>query len=1172
MEHDGMPHERCVWLPPCGRLSLVVIGLLATQAMATQTVPVEGPSLARLSFWVAPERMADFERAYVEAIVPLLARHRLVPSAQSGRATVDSVFSRLFEFSNAAALLTAKQALVEDTLFAATRRQLGEYGAIGADSVRSVFRNYDVTAGPGATVRAGAGARRGDWHSYTMVDGLPSQNIINLAQGPDGALWGGAAYFGQLFRYDGGSIRVYSAEDGLSSRVNEIQKDRAGNLWITWLDEGGVSRFDGKRFVSYGLEDGLAGNEVSAMMEDPAGDFWFATDRGVSRLDESGFVSVFGMETLGRVSAMFSDSRGAIWFGSYWDGLARYDGDEIRKFTAADGLPSEADDDGRTRYGIEGIAETANGDLWFGSCCGLIRFDGTSFSILTVTDGLVALDVNDLAIDGDDNLWVAAWGGVSRFDGEEFDNFTTADGLPQSLVRAVIEDDTDNLWVATGGGLTRFVGKQFVNFTTEQALMSGGVMSIGQDKSGTLWFGAWNGMSRFDGRRFTTSDSLAAVGQTWEIFEDSRGRLWFGGFQGGLLRYLEEGQLAAFRTPGGSLLHNVRTIVEDPAGNLWFGGRPWGADTSGVGLRRYDGKEIREFTTANGLAHDDVSDLLLEGEYLWISTDGGGVSRYDGQEFVNFTTADGLADDGVWRLALDSRGDLWAGTRKGVSRFDGDSWVTYTRDDGLAGDFVFSIMEDRRGTMWFGHWDGGVTRYDGTVFQTLRMGDGLIHDAVQNLFEDDQGNIWIATEGGITRYHPTTTRPGIEIVNVVGDRDYGVVHDVRLPSTQNYLAFECLGSSFNTPAQRLIYAYRLQGLESEWRWSRNPRIVYNDVPHGDYVFQVKAVDRDLNYSESAAEIRLAIHADYGRIALAGGLGLALCGMVLASGYGVRRRRERDVTRQALGHEQRQRLVTQHRLEPAMPMGKRDWQLDDFVESSAAMQRLLAQIGTLREQPATRVLLLGEVGTGKQRLVQALHYGSSRGQAEFVRAQCALLPQDLQDLNDRTRVLSQVFGHMHGAFAGAGSDHAGWLETADGGTLFLDEIGLLPLPLQSQLERALRSGQVRRLGETTSRPVDVRVVAASQMNLEKQVALGMFRRELLDFVDQTRLVVPPLRERPEDITPLAQQICAALHEEGRAASAELAPDILTRLQQQTLPGNGPELRRLVEEAVQQQGNT
>ena len=1130
-----------------------------------QTLAADSTALARLSFWVAPERMADFEQLYEEQIVPLLDTHGLVPSEYASRATVDSAFSRLFEFDGSVAIRAAQTALAADTLLSTLRRDLGEYGAAGADSVRSTLNHYDLVAGPGTIVRAGAGSRRGDWQSYTMVDGLPSQGIGSLLQDPDGALWGRGHYFPRLFRYDGANIRVYSEMDGLSNQARALAMDAAGTLWIAWWGKRGVTRFDGSRFVTFAAEDGLAGDEVTAMLHDQAGRLWLATDGGVSRLDGTRFETVPGLEALRDINSIFQDRNGTLWFGSTYDGLTRYGSDGIRTFTTTDGLPTDVDRDGRIRYVLEGIAEAEDG-LWFGSCCGVSRFDDDSFQTFTPAEGLVSVPVRDVHVDSDSDLWIATHGGVSRFDGEDFHNYRSADGLPQSQTSVLLEDRTGNLWVSTGGGLARFVGRQFLNFTTDEALMSGGVMSVGQDDSGTMWFGAWEGMSRFDGRRFITSDSLAVAHQTWEIFEDSRGRLWFGGFQGQPLRYMDGGELSTFRLPDGSPLRDVRTIVEDSTGNLWFGGLGWGGPTTGVGLRRYDGTEIREFTTADGLVHDAVSDLLLDGEYLWISTERGGISRYDGQEFVDFTTADGLADDGVRCLALDSRGDLWAATGKGVSRYDGDTWVTYTREDGLGGDFVHSILEDRRGAMWFGHWDGGVTRYDGTVFQTITMTDGLIHDAVQSLFEDDQGDMWIATEGGITRYRSTNTLPGIEIENVVGARDYGVVTDVRLPSTQDYLAFECLGSSFNTPVDRLVYAYRLQGLENEWRWSRSPRIVYTDVPRGDYVFQVKAVDRDLNYSATPAEVQVTIHMDYGEIALAGGFGLALCGLVLASGYGVRRRRERDVTRQALGHEQRERLAAEQRIQPEAPLEKPDWQLEDFVETSAAMQRLFAQIGALREQPHTRVLLTGEPATGKQQLARALHFGSSRGKAEFVTVACGALPQDLQDINARTHVLSQVFGHVQEAFPGADSDHIGWVEEADGGTLFLDEIGLLPLPLQSQLERALSQGQVRRLGGTAAITVDVRVVAVTQMDLEAQVALGLFRRELFDFVAQTRLDVPPLRERPEDITPLAQQFCAELHEAGKG-QAELEPEVLARLQQQTLPGNGAELRRLVEEALQ-----
>lgn len=1113
------------------------------------TASAQRPSLARLSFWVAPERMADFERTYESQIVPLLDAHGLVPSSETGRATVDSVFSRLFEFDSPDAMRAAYVAMGADSSLAAMRRRLRPFSGIDADSIRSRFYSYDVRVGTGNSVRAGDGARRGAWHTYTMVDGLASQGVNGLLQDRAGALWIAASYFIRLTRFDGAHFVTLSEEDGLNDIIRSLVEDHDGNLWFTWSRDQGVARFDGDRITSFTDADGVPGGSNGALLVDHAGVVWVGAETGVGRFDGATFTSPTGLNVDGSVTDMFEDRDGDIWIGTRSDRVVRYDGTTSRQYTTADGLLAE----NGISSGIQGFAQTADGRLWIGSSGGLNRFDGTTFEGLTMADGLAGSRITDVSLDTDGDLWISAWGGVSRYDGEHFENFTTRNGLPQTWTGDILEDRAGNLWIATGGGLTRYVGRQFLNFTTEQALMQGGVMSVGQGSDGIIWFGSWEGMSKFDGRRFVADDSLAAFNQTWKIYQDRRQRLWFGSFGGDPVRYVEDGSITTFRMPDGETLHIVRAIAEDHLGNLWFGGQ---RDGSMPGLRRYDGVRVREFTTADGLVDDAVNDMVVDGENLWISTEHG-ISRYDGTSFTSFTTADGLIDDGVWRMTLDNRGHLWAGTRSGVSRYDGQTWASLTRANGLGGDFAFSILQDRRGTMWFGHWDGGVSRYDGTVFQTITMADGLIHDAVQDMFEDDHGDVWIATEGGITRYRPQTVAPGISVQNVTGDGDLGAVSAVVLSTAQDYLAFECLGSSFNTPSDRLVYVYRMLGVDSTWQWTPDPRIVFNDLPRGAYAFEVKAVDRDLNYSHVPARVQVTIEPDYADIVMTGSLGVTLLGLVLASTYGVRRRRERDQSRRALAHEQRQRLQAQKSIDD-VPPDWAEWRLEDFVEPSPAMQKVFARIRELRQQPGARALLQGDAGTDKVLLARALHFPDTSG--AFVLVPCGSLPQDLQDLDTRTRVLSQILGHASGAFPGADEDHIGWVQQADGGTLFLDEVGLLPLPLQSQLERVLSQGSVRRLGENTAHPVALRVVAASQIDLQAQVELGLFNRELFRFIGQNQLEVPPLRQRPEDIAALVELI----------APGAMSAQALARLQSYDLPGNNRELRALLAEALQASG--
>ena len=331
---------------------------------------------------------------------------------------------------------------------------------------------------------------------------------------------------------------------------------------------------------------------------------------------------------------------------------------------------------------------------------------------------------------------------------------------------------------------------------------------------------------------------------------------------------------------------SVFDILQDREGNLWFG-------TWAGGVSRYDGEQFVTFTTEDGLANNEVWSILEDQEgNLWFATWGGGVSRYDGEQFVTFAIEDGLANNEVWSILEDREGNLWFGTEGGgVSRYDGEKFTTFTTEDGLANNQVWSILEDREGHLWFGTWGGGVNRYDGFVFQHLCKRDGLVHDAIQDILQDRNGDIWIATEEGATRYRPGHTSPGIRLTDVVTDRRYGPMGEIRVPSSQHLLAFEFQGRSLKTHWDQMVYVYLLEGYDKDWRKTRERRVEYTGLPRGSYVFQVKAVDRDLNYSEAPATVRVTIHLPYGRIMLVGGLVLSLTGLAIVSGYAVKRRRE-----------------------------------------------------------------------------------------------------------------------------------------------------------------------------------------------------------------------------------------------------------------------------------------
>jgi len=230
---------------------------------------------------------------------------------------------------------------------------------------------------------------------------------------------------------------------------------------------------------------------------------------------------------------------------------------------------------------------------------------------------------------------------------------------------------------------------------------------------------------------------------------------------------------------------------------------------------------------------------------------------------------------------------------------------------------------------------------------------------------------------------------------------------------------------------------------------------------------------------------------------------------------------------------------------------------EIVGESAALKRSLAQIEAVAKTPAT-VLVLGESGVGKEMIARAIHCNSDRADKALVKVNCASIPKDLFE--------SEFFGHVRGAFTGAHADRVGRLQLADGGTLFLDEVGEIPLDQQGKLLRALQEHQFERVGDDKTIDVDVRIVAATNRDLETEVREGRFREDLYYRLSVFPLTVPPLRERAADIVPLAQHFVELVCREQGRPPLNIGRQAIATLQAHDWPGNIRELRNVIERAI------
>lgn len=237
--------------------------------------------------------------------------------------------------------------------------------------------------------------------------------------------------------------------------------------------------------------------------------------------------------------------------------------------------------------------------------------------------------------------------------------------------------------------------------------------------------------------------------------------------------------------------------------------------------------------------------------------------------------------------------------------------------------------------------------------------------------------------------------------------------------------------------------------------------------------------------------------------------------------------------------------------------KTRYNFEEIIGNSPAIQAVFTSIGQVAPTDAT-VLIMGETGTGKELVARAVHNLSSRKTRTIVKINCATLPAQL--------IESELFGHERGSFTGATEKRIGKFELANGGTLFLDEIGELPLELQAKLLRAIQEKEIERIGGKGPIRIDTRIIAATNRNLQQEVAQGRFRSDLYYRLNVFPIVIPPLRERPDDIRPLAMHFLRGISKKLGKPVSSIANDSLAQLLAYNWPGNIRELEHVLERAA------
>jgi DNA-binding NtrC family response regulator len=238
---------------------------------------------------------------------------------------------------------------------------------------------------------------------------------------------------------------------------------------------------------------------------------------------------------------------------------------------------------------------------------------------------------------------------------------------------------------------------------------------------------------------------------------------------------------------------------------------------------------------------------------------------------------------------------------------------------------------------------------------------------------------------------------------------------------------------------------------------------------------------------------------------------------------------------------------------------------DFIGVSKEINHVLKMAMTAAENPDVNVLITGENGTGKEIVARLIHHAGNRKRNPFYPVNSSAIPETLLE--------SEFFGHVKGSFTGATENKKGCFELADGGTLFLDEIADMPLNLQSKLLRAIEEKKIKPVGSNREIAVDIRIISATNQNLDEQIKQNKFRQDLFYRINTFSIEIPPLRERTDDIIPLLENFISDFSKKQKRPAPQISGELLLKLQKYSFPGNVRELKNMVQRALMlNSGNT
>ena len=1014
---------------------------------------------------------------------------------------------------------------------------------------------------------------------WTVEDGLPSSTILDIAQDRAGYLW--IATDNGLSRFDGERFVNFDAsntETFTSSYIRDLHLARDESLWIA--TSGGLLRYADGEFELFTQEDGLVSDHVRALAEDSSGGLWIGTVDGNLHRLENGAITVIRLppdiapRTIGAISV---DASGGVWLVGPPEGLYRYRGGRFSAVVSRAGGDRE----------ITSVLVGRSGEVWAGGLK-LYKVDEEGVSAVEIERPAgLRVGITALHEDRHGTMWVGI-GGLNRIVNGRVERITFTDNPSTERPRAILDDREGNLWFGgTDSGLFRLKAGRISQYSVFGAPdgTEYPYFAVHRSRDGILRAGCQSGLLRYENGVFKIEvpNDGKPLGPVWSIAEDRNGTLWLGS-ETGLIRYA--GGNVELETASGLPAGGVSSVFVDQDDRLWL-------HIVGVGLGRLE----------DGV-FDTMTNLYIRHIYqdragtLYFGCRGGGLYYLRDRSVVRFPDPDGLFDFAIPFIHEDKDGDLWIGARGNglVRRKTDGSFRVYRKQDGLCSDIISWMLEGGGGSFWVSS-EHGIYRVERKHFDDFDTGR-LATIPCRNYGTEDglktleartglpagattaDGRLWFTLFSGIAAVGPeeivNPLPPTVVIEEVLADGER-VRRDALdgIPPGRRDVEIHYTAPSLRAP-EKVRFQYQLEGFDDDLTEAGDRRVAYyTSIPQGSYRFRVRAANDSGVWNEQGATTSLTFLPYFYEtwwFRLLSGLFLAA---LLYAAYRARTKKIQARNRELEGlvHEREQAELElrsalsqikklQENLEQENVYLREEVQKthSDFHEIIGESDGLKKVIHRVQQVAATdtTVLILGETGTGKELIAQAIHRCSLRKARPLITINPSALPSTL--------IESELFGHEKGAFTGAIQRGMGRFEMAHGGTLFLDEIGELDPSLQTKLLRVLQEGELQRVGGTETLKVDVRVLAATNEDLDEATREGRFRSDLFYRLNVFPIEIPPLRERREDIPFLVWHFVNRHGTALRKTIDQIPQSLMEAFVQYGWPGNVRELENLIERAV------